>query len=326
MKIIHIKNHHALPFPIKPNPEIFEMTVHSQWMVAQIIRKYPDFPVVSEGVDADITDAPSRLMSVAANIIFPNGIPDKLEQISPLQKEFLYENGGDLTLFGSGEIPAIYKSVQTKLTSFDPAREEEAIACAREAAMKRFGTLDNATILLVFGGAHNFKSLCEKEGFEYEAIETVSSSVSSELSDNGSLNRIWGHLGVKQPKYPILFPMIGSSLGSSLLDDAQRAADCSSAGSSSDLIVDECIPLSNNAASRLSAFFKHKHMDKTDQHKSRASQVLLLYRGEESALKPGAQSHPAVFPGFFHHTKRKHDHLLDSANSSCHRQNEMNIK
>ena len=103
-----------------------------------------------------------------------------------LQKRFLYENGAGLTLFYLGEIPKVYKSIHKEISEnidrkilkdnfeliFKP-REEEAISCAKEAAIKQLGELNNATIILMFGKAHNFLPYCEKEEFELETINTV---------------------------------------------------------------------------------------------------------------------------------------------------------
>jgi hypothetical protein len=195
MKIIHLHQQHKLPFGIKPIPEVIDATVQSQFMVAQEIKKRPRCPVLVEGLFEDVSDADSLKLSQVVKIIFPRSFPTDFNDLTPLQKNLLYDKGAVLTLFYLGEIPSIYKSIHKEASEaierqisegfyaqiFKP-RETEAIACAKEAAIKHFKKLDGSTVIIVFGGGHDFKPYCDEERFEYEVIKCTGSLNSTTYS------------------------------------------------------------------------------------------------------------------------------------------------
>ena len=175
MKIIHIKQFHKISS--NPTSLVLEAVAQSQFLVAQTIKAHATCPVVREGLYEDMVET-NLLMSDVAKTIFPHGLPDDFDQLTSLQKEFLYEEGAAFTLFYLGNIPAVYKAIHQKVSEeldskiaegqneliFEP-REQEAMQCAKEAAIKKCGRIDNATVILVFGRDHNFQPYCKKENF-----------------------------------------------------------------------------------------------------------------------------------------------------------------
>ena len=112
MKMIHIKQIHEAPI-LEPafvtEPREMEITVESQFQVAQELRKYKECPIVVEGNYKDEQDPKSQPLAAPAKKIFPEGFPSNYNKLTTLQKEFLYDKGAARTLFYLGEIPAIYK-------------------------------------------------------------------------------------------------------------------------------------------------------------------------------------------------------------------------
>ncbi len=185
VKIIHINQQHKLPFGIKPVPETVKATVQSQFMIAQELKKHLKCPILLEGLYEDGFNGTSLPFAHVAKMLFPKGFPKNFAELTQLQQDFLYDQGAVFTLFYLGEIPSMCKSIHKEASriinkqisegayeKIHSPREIEAIECAKEAAIRQFGTLDNATVIIVFGGAHNFKPYCEKEGFEHEVINT----------------------------------------------------------------------------------------------------------------------------------------------------------
>ncbi|OGT38924.1 MAG: hypothetical protein A3F12_01960 [Gammaproteobacteria bacterium RIFCSPHIGHO2_12_FULL_38_14] len=190
MRIIHINQAHK-PALANPPQEIIDEIIRSQFQVGQELKKYTGYPILLESLHKDLSDASSfslemAKISLSAKILFPEGFPKNFSNLDPIQKNFLYDQGVVFTLFYLGEIPVLYKSIHGEVRNnidqqisegrygqvFTP-RELEAIECAKETAIKTFKTLDKATIIIVFGGGHNFKPYCDKEGFEYELINTI---------------------------------------------------------------------------------------------------------------------------------------------------------
>lgn len=158
--------------------------------------KHPGYPVVLESLDEDVFNASLLPIADAAKQIFA-GFPKDFDYLTSLQKEFIYENSGTLTLFYLRKIPAVYKSIhkdknaeinknilEGKTEQIFVPREIEAIECAKEAALKQFGTLDNATVIIVLGRGHDLKPYCKKAGFEYELVNTVDPIYPHISSDN----------------------------------------------------------------------------------------------------------------------------------------------
>lgn len=189
MKIIHIKQRHNLPFNIKPTDDYIESAAHSQFLVAQSIKKMKNYPILDEGLCEDILESANlEPMSSIARAVFFDGMPDDFDELTSLQKEFLYDYGGAHTLLFLGDIHTLYKSIHREtakeidkriengnfLDMLVP-REEEAMSCAKEIAINKFDNLDHATIIIVYGAAHDFSPYCKKEGFIYETIDTLTS-------------------------------------------------------------------------------------------------------------------------------------------------------
>jgi len=139
--------------------------------------------------------------------IFPQGLPENTNILNDQQKKVLYNHGGATLLFLLNEIPALHKSLSSAAAStvnttlgtvpsvtgvkdrdvpksvnrlFDqkaselrPLREREAIQQVKVVATMYFAErLDQATVILVYGSAHNFKPYCDKNGIKYEKIYT----------------------------------------------------------------------------------------------------------------------------------------------------------
>jgi hypothetical protein len=170
--LIHIKQRHKLSFGIQPNPEHIETVAQSQINVAKAIKEHPNCPVVCEGLYEDVgEDTSCRKIKTAAQLIFHHaGLPQDFKMLTPLQKKFLYENGGPVTLFFLREIPSIYKAIHKKVSieidkqisgdctetsKWQKLREKEAMECTKEAAVKYYGDLNPSTVLVVFGAGHD---------------------------------------------------------------------------------------------------------------------------------------------------------------------------
>lgn len=196
MKIIHLACLHHLPDKSTSEvraqkPGLFEEVARSQFLAARYIRANPNMPVLQEGATVDQSSL--RDVDIITKIYFPNGFPDSYEELTSEQKEHLYEFGAARIMFGLGVIPALYKSIHESVgEAFDKKiekklakgkyydqidyvsikREKEAIECAKEAAIERYGNAKDAEVIVVFGRAHNFKPLCAEQGIEHLREET----------------------------------------------------------------------------------------------------------------------------------------------------------
>lgn len=194
MKIIHIKQMHKLPPEAFDTPEeaaeidaeLFNAVVRSQWRVMQNIKQriaqHPGCVVINEGDTEDTVYLPDDEKSVFIKNIFPNGLPQELNELNELQCECLYNVGGAQTLLHLGEIQFLGKSIHKKDDEIISAaitlglwdsigfeREVKVINCAKEIAEKT-GTM---LVIIVYGDAHDLKPHCEREGFELETINTL---------------------------------------------------------------------------------------------------------------------------------------------------------
>jgi hypothetical protein len=190
----------------EPTQETIEAIVQSQLKVIKAIKERPNSIVMEEGRyqninDSDLDDANYNMfnsavgiMRLAARSIFPQGVNQDCHALTALQKKFIYEKGGTLTLFYLGEISSIYKSIHKEVgdaihqqvrsndfSSIDLPREKEAVACAKEAVMEHYGRCNGSSVLVVFTASHDFKPLCDQEGFSFESIEASDLSLSKEF-------------------------------------------------------------------------------------------------------------------------------------------------
>lgn len=177
MKIIHLQQRHKSPFGMA-TPEIIDTTVQSQFNLAQEIKKRSEYPVLLEGLYEDINfiSQSTSLLFDVVKMLFPQGFPTGFNELTELQKKFLYEEGTVMTLFYLRMIPAVYKTMD-KATPFCQ-REPEAIKHCKTVAK------DNGTVTLVYGRDHNFKPYCDKEKIDYETIDTVAPLGQKENSNN----------------------------------------------------------------------------------------------------------------------------------------------
>lgn len=178
-------------------PRDLEIAVRSQMMIAQYILKNPNLPVVAEE-QTKITSK-NNLDKFTVNKIeeaFSGGFPEKIENLTHDQKACLYSYGAPVVLLALGLMQTIYPSIHEKeykifVTKFkrklskgkhvveiDHAfspREDELMKCVKEAALDHFGKLDGATVMVVYGIGHhhNLESLCQKNQFQYELVETA---------------------------------------------------------------------------------------------------------------------------------------------------------
>lgn len=210
MKIIHITQQHNDGRFGLPQPDVLDSTLRSQIQVGLAIKRNPGCPVLAESLYEDGLDASSLHDQKTAKLVFKNGFPTSINGLNLPQKCYLYKYGAAKILFYLGEIPALYKSIHREIAeaiiekakaepsgylsrSLNAPREIEAMECAKEAALAHYESLDDATVIIVFGLLHDFKPYCDKEGYEHEVVDTVpvlkggrffySDPVSSKLKD-----------------------------------------------------------------------------------------------------------------------------------------------
>ncbi len=191
-----LKNKYETTFPIellkRATVDSYERAARSQLKVAQAILEHSNCPVLDESLDCDITlDTIREKMKEEEYLeakrhyekIFPGGVLPEFDTLNNPQKEALCEYGAVQILHVLQKISAVYKSIhpeqlqvcENQAMSGDAdeikksmsVREKEAIACAREAAVKH----NHSTVLVVCGTLHNFENHCSTAGFSYEEID-----------------------------------------------------------------------------------------------------------------------------------------------------------
>jgi len=201
IEILHVAQSHGDPVKsfdehiesdgLKVAIKLLDKIVQAQLKVVQTIKKYSNIPVVNEGCDRTLshplTDDIAIQLSDVIKEIFPQGIPEKLDSLTYVQKRLLYDYGAPFLLFMLGQITTLYRScdedgelaeAEKHLSSIkndnyynklldilDVPREKEAIQYAIEAIYldnNKINTtcLPNRQVLLVYGSAHNFKRHC----------------------------------------------------------------------------------------------------------------------------------------------------------------------
>ena len=193
-----LKDKYNITFPIallkRATQDSQERAIRSQLKVAEAILKHPDCPVLDENLDCDITldtiyekkkEHEFSEKKAQFEKIFPGRELPEFDALNDIQKELLCEYGAPQVLHVLQKITAVYKSVHPEqLQAFEEqaksgnvkqilseqlmsAREKEAIACAREAAIMH----NHSTVLVVYGALHNFKYHCREAGFSYKKID-----------------------------------------------------------------------------------------------------------------------------------------------------------
>lgn len=193
VKLTHIRNSHILPQAERLSRATLEQIAYSQYHVAQAILAYKktNSPIILlEGLTENLSLLElSRAKSDVAMFIFPEGLPDKFDQLNAHQKSYLALNGGAFTLYLLQQVSELYKTAESEeqkaiLAAVDYSepekmfskiyqadgklkpeyndlinekREIAAIKFAKQAALET----NNNDVLLVFGGAHNFGSRIE---------------------------------------------------------------------------------------------------------------------------------------------------------------------
>jgi len=187
-RFIHIRQLHANPHDrlFSSDDPLKECVVASQLKVAQAIKQYPDCPVLAESLEENINIKDcDRELVLRAKVLFPNGIPSNSEELSFAQKKMIYEFGAPDLLLLLGEIPTLHKTVQKEVAAnllkealagnseirFE-AREQQAVVCAKEIlSSQQCVNQDRPTVLVVFGGLHDFGPFCKAREVSYERVD-----------------------------------------------------------------------------------------------------------------------------------------------------------
>lgn len=176
----------------------FENVVESQFLAAQFILKNPHLPVVEERANEDLRKEDHSINFGIGRItdeLFPNGFPNDFEKLTENQKNHLYRYGGVRILFDLEKIPMIHKGCRKEIAELyiskivrkkqkkddekidyvNIKREREMIFCAKETAIECYGNLEDATVIIACGYAHDFKLACEEQKIELQFEDTNTS-------------------------------------------------------------------------------------------------------------------------------------------------------
>lgn len=193
----------------------FESVVESQFLAAQFILKNPHLPVVEERANEDLRKNDHSINFGIGRITdeyFPNGFPDDFEKLTENQKKHLYRYGGVRILFDLEKIPVIHKGCRKEIAELyiskiekkkkkkddeindyiNIKREREMIFCAKEAAIECYGNLEDATVIIACGYAHDFKLACAEQGIEHQFENTNTSErcqIASTQDDGDAQNK-----------------------------------------------------------------------------------------------------------------------------------------
>lgn len=192
-RILHFPQMHWRP-EFRDNPLAIDQVARSQFDLAHFLVENPEYVVFKEGLFEDIgpkayadQEKDPRSLVLVARMIFPRGIPNKFDELSNLQKEFLAEIGAGLTLFYLGTIKEIHRTITPDESHrIDGAIEKKAselgglsssilaqhpeisrlifhdreMAASQEVKsfLEKKNTDSKAKVLLVFGSAHDFSA------------------------------------------------------------------------------------------------------------------------------------------------------------------------
>ena len=205
MKLIHLAQVHKNPYnEAKIDSGEFNECVSSQLKIANYLIRYPLCHVIAEGViDTSLVglNAKASAAKVYLNKIFPTGFPEAPEELTDMQKKLLYSFGASFIMFGLGKIklhrstsPQFEKLYIESSTHWSPLdhihlfeeREKEAMTCIQEIIFDE----EPNEMILIYGGAHDFSSYCDKLGYQYERIETAE-GVYQEMQRCNQLKLLW---------------------------------------------------------------------------------------------------------------------------------------
>ena len=112
-RIINIREVHSCDLGFETPDTQKDYVVKSQLTVIQALRKHPGCPVMVQSLDEDLEYRPCE-PAMRARLLFRNGIPSTLEELTYPQREFIYEFGGAHLLFYLREIPVLHKTVRNE--------------------------------------------------------------------------------------------------------------------------------------------------------------------------------------------------------------------
>ncbi len=204
LTLIHLGQVHKIPGKVPD--EFRKAVVNSQIKIVEYLRKEKIVAVIAEGLFEDANpalfkalDDPAKVnMLGVAKLIFPKGIPADLSKLSDLQKEFLYENGAAMSMWFTGELKEVYRSIRPEASKAIDAKiaaagekkygkawpvmigkdkelsdlifkQRDEAALEEVARVQKTGALK---IALIFGQAHDFSGIAKArfKGVRFEKI------------------------------------------------------------------------------------------------------------------------------------------------------------
>lgn len=187
-RIIFLPQYHNLDknFAKTLEPHELETIARSQFRIAKFIEANNQLPVFSEQATRDFVWAElpiptrARLMSTM-DMITPNGLPNRYEELDAEQKNKLIIEGGEFVQFMRGKVPVIHKTIESEevfqklyepirawfqknpgnMQSYSPEIKSiiytQRERLALEQVQKYFDRNPQASeVILIYGANHNF--------------------------------------------------------------------------------------------------------------------------------------------------------------------------
>jgi hypothetical protein len=200
VEFVHIhQTHHSFADMKDRSEREVELVSNAQLNVANSIRKEiannHNYFILSENIAEDITvnSISNTQIYKIVKEAFPKGLSHSFQDLNFTQKKILCEYCSPTVLLCLGEIKSIYKAAHKKIATelseriktnrLDrkftmEQRENDLIECIKEVVNLHINRLKKLIFLVVYGGGHNFKSYCEKEGYTYREENVINSAIS----------------------------------------------------------------------------------------------------------------------------------------------------
>ncbi len=169
VQVLHLEVMYKPPIHECTSKEI-DSFLEGQLKIAKFIKDHPKSLVFLESLAKNCKGVNAH-MATSAKSAFPNGLPEKVANLTTFQKSYLYSKGIVMTMNYLGDLPSIYKttSMKTSASNDNEIKKKFAIDCIQKIVEKTL----NKEVILIFNDDCDFRERCTQKGYVYDKIDPL---------------------------------------------------------------------------------------------------------------------------------------------------------